>query len=125
MKRPPKILLNNAARPWTHATAQGALARSTISQPHMRLVGLIALSVFVCEALLMFILSYLPALPTGLQALIDATLLVFLLSPVLYFGLFRTLGQYINERLRAEEIIKKQRDSLDQQVPAAPAWACM
>jgi C4-dicarboxylate-specific signal transduction histidine kinase len=87
----------------------------------MRLVGLIALSVFVCEALAMYMLSYLPALPTWFQALIGATLVVVLLSPVLYLGLFRTLVQHINDRRRAEETIKMQRNSLDQQVTARTA----
>jgi C4-dicarboxylate-specific signal transduction histidine kinase len=87
----------------------------------MRLVTMIVFAVFVCEALVMFILSYLPAFPTWFQALIDATLLVVLLSPVLYFGLHRTLVQYIEERRRAEETIKKQRDSLDKQVTARTA----
>lgn len=94
MKRPPKILLNIAGRPWTHAPAQEALA---LSSPHsyMRLVTVIVFAVFICEVLVMVILSYLPAFPTRFQALFDATLLVFLLSPVLYFGLFRTLVQFI------------------------------
>ncbi|MGD9053331.1 MAG: helix-turn-helix domain-containing protein, partial [Desulfobacterales bacterium] len=45
--------------------------------------------------LVMFILSYLPPFPTWFQALFDASLLVFLLSPVLYFGLFRRLVRFI------------------------------
>jgi signal transduction histidine kinase len=79
---------------------------------------LIALTVFVCETLVMFILSFLPALPSWFDALFGATLLVVLLSPLLYFGLFRTLVQYISKLQRAEETIKEQRDTLDKQVMA-------
>jgi signal transduction histidine kinase len=102
-------------------SAQAVFAPSTGSQPHVRLVILIALTAFVCEILVMFILSVLPSLNVWIQALFDAALLVALLSPVLYFGLFRTLMRYISELRRAEETIKKQRDTLDQQVMARTA----
>lgn len=121
MKIPPKILAANSSRPLIHTSGQGALARSAFAHTHVRLVAMIVLAVFFGEALIMFILSYLPAFPTWFQALIDATLLVLLLSPVLYFGLFRTLTRYIHDRQRAEETIKKQRDSLDKQVTARTA----
>lgn len=91
MKKLPKILADNFSRPRIHTSGQGVLARPASAHSHVRLVAMIVFAVFVCEALIMFILSYLPVFPTWLQALIDATLLVFLLSPVLYFGLFRTL----------------------------------
>ena len=121
MKRSLKFLSDYLGRAGIQSSAQGALARSTHPQPHVHLVALIVLAVFICEALVMFILSFLPAFPTWFQAFFDATLLVVLLSPVLYLGLFRTLVQYNTASRRAEETIKKQRDSLDKQVTARTA----
>jgi len=100
---------------------QAALAESTGIQPHVRLVILIAITVFVCESIIMFILSFLTSFPYWFHALLDATSLVVVLSPVLYFGMFRILVQYISELQRVEETIKKQRDTLDQRVMARTA----
>jgi len=121
VKNSPKMPANFFNRTGIWLTGQAALTQSTGIQPHMRLIILIALTVFVCEMLVMFILSYLPFFTVGFHALIDATLLVVLLLPVLYFGLFRTLVRYISELRQAEETIIKQRDSLDKQVMARTA----
>jgi C4-dicarboxylate-specific signal transduction histidine kinase len=82
-------------------------------QSQVRLVILIALSVFFAEALVMMVISFLPSFSKWFHAIFDATLLIILLSPVLYFGLFRTLVRHISERKRAEEQLKQHRDHLD------------
>jgi PAS domain S-box-containing protein len=83
------------------------------SQAQMRLVLLIALSVFVCEASVMFVISFLPTTSIWLRALLDATLLVILLSPVLYFCLFRILVKHISQRRQVEEELKIHRNHLN------------
>lgn len=118
---PKKILTSIFNRTGIGSSGQMALSRSTGSRPHVQLVLLIAFTVFVGQTLVMFILSYLPSFSIWFHALFDATLLVVLLSPVLYFGLFRTLVRNISELRRAEETIIKQRDSLDKQVMARTA----
>ncbi len=121
MKNSQKTIADIFGWTGTRPSALVALHSSTLIQPHIRLVVLIALAVFVCEALVMVLLAYLPAFPVWFHALFDATLLVVFLSPVLYFGLFRTLLKYMAERRRAEETIRQQRDNLDKQVMARTA----
>jgi PAS domain S-box-containing protein len=82
----------------------------------MRLVIFLALSVFICEASVMLVISFLPTFSVWLHALFDATLLVILLSPVLYFCLFRTLVRHIHQRRQVEEELKHHRDRLDELV---------
>src|SRR4030065_90135 len=71
-----------------------------------RLLVIIFVSVFLTEAFIMFLLSILPPLPTWMWAMLDATLLITLLSPVLYFFAFRPLILQISERKQAEEKTK-------------------
>ncbi|MEJ2286890.1 MAG: hypothetical protein P8X85_25250, partial [Desulfobacterales bacterium] len=82
----------------------------------VRLVILIALSVFICEASVMLVISFLPTVSVWLHALLDATLLVILLAPVLYFCLFRTLVRHIARRRQVEEELKKHREHLEKLV---------
>jgi PAS domain S-box-containing protein len=85
-------------------------------QSQMLLVMLIALSVFICEASVMFVISFLPTFSIWLGALINATLLVILLSPVLYFCLFRKLVRHIYKRRQVETELENHRDHLDELV---------
>ena len=82
----------------------------------VRLVMLITLSVFICEASVMLVISFLPMFSVWLHALLDATLLVMLLAPVLYFCLFRTLVRHIARRRQVEDELKKHRDHLEELV---------
>ena len=75
---------------------------------------IVALSVFVSEAGVMLLLNNLPdLLPKqslfGL-AIDDATLLVLLVSPALYFFLFRPLVGHIREREQIEEVLRKNEE---------------
>jgi len=79
-------------------------------------VMLIALSVFICEATVMFVIAFLPATSIWMHALFDATLLVILLAPVLYFCLFRTLVRHIHQRQQVETELRHHRDRLDELV---------
>jgi len=65
------------------------------SSSPLRLVIIVALSAFIVEAFVMVILSLLPPNPLWAEAIIDATLLVLLLSPALFFFLLRPLIQHI------------------------------
>jgi PAS domain S-box-containing protein len=85
-------------------------------QSQMRLVMLVALSVYISEAAVMLVISFLPTSPGWFYALFDATLLVILLSPVLYFCVFRTLVRHIAQRRQVEEELKNYRDRLEELV---------
>ena len=66
-----------------------------------RLVATVALAVFVAEVGLMGLLAVLPPTSTFTTALIDATLLIALAAPSLYFLVFRPLVRLAEERERA------------------------
>lgn len=87
-------------------------------QPAFRLVLIIAVCAFIDETLIMFLMGFMPSFPFWVQALIDASLLVILLSPVLYFGLFRSLSGMIEQQRQVEEALKEHRDHLEELVNA-------
>jgi two-component system sensor kinase FixL len=71
---------------------------------------IVALSVFISEASVMLVLHYLPHLSVISEAIIDATLLVVLVSPVLYYFLFRPLVTHIREREQIENVLRKNEE---------------
>ncbi len=71
---------------------------------------IVGVSVFISEASVMLLLHYLPQQSVFGQALIDATLLVALISPTLYFFLFRPLVTHIRERVKIEEVLRKNEE---------------
>jgi len=121
VKNSRKTLASIFSRKGIDLSGQAELTQSTGLQPHVRLFILIALTVFVCETMVTFILSKLSGFHPWFHAVFDAALLVVLLSPVIYFGLLQTLMQYISELRRAGETIKKQRDNLENEVNARTA----
>jgi PAS domain S-box-containing protein len=89
-----------------------------IFQSPFSLLIIIACSVFVSEALVMFILHYLQISSTWFRALLDSTFLLFFIFPLLYIFLFRPLSLHIIERKKAEvalsESEKKYRTLFEQ-----------
>jgi PAS domain S-box-containing protein len=63
---------------------------------------IMAVSVFVCEALVMIVISLLPTHSTLITALFDSTLLVIILSPLLFILVIHPLTRHIEERKRVE-----------------------
>jgi len=78
-----------------------------------RLVILITVCVFISEAFVGFVLSFMPSYSIWYHELIDAALLVILLSPVLYFLFFRPLVQHIENRKQLEGELQKERNDLE------------
>ncbi len=71
---------------------------------------IVALSVFISEASVMLLLHYLPQQSLFGEAIIDATLLVALISPTLYFFLFLPLVIHIREREQIEDVLRKNEE---------------
>jgi PAS domain S-box-containing protein len=71
---------------------------------------IVALSVFVSEAIVMLLLYVLPHQSLYVEAILDATLLVALISPSLYLFLFRPMVVHINERRIIEETLRKNEE---------------
>ncbi len=88
----------------------------TLQKPSFRLKSpaaiflIVALSVFISEASVMLLLYYLPERSLISEAIVDATLLVALISPALYFFLFRPLALHIRERERIEDVLHKNEE---------------
>jgi 1,4-dihydroxy-2-naphthoate octaprenyltransferase len=78
-----------------------------------RLVLIIAIFVFCGEALIMILMQFLPSYSPLLPAFIDAASLIIILSPALYFGLFRSLVQIIDQLRQVEKELRKHRDHLE------------
>jgi len=80
------------------------------------LVILIAVCVFLGEAAVMIALSLLPEISTSVEALFDATLLMLILSPVLYFFVYRPFTRNILDLRRSEQAIHEANTELENRV---------
>lgn len=70
----------------------------------------VALSVFFAETLIMLLLHFLPQQSLLTEAIIDAALLVTLISPTLYYFLFKPMVTHISERQQVEEMLLKNKE---------------
>jgi hypothetical protein len=89
---------------------------SEIYQSPFYLFFVILLSTFFAEAIVMYFLSRLPPMSTMLQSALDASLLVMLVAPLLYFFLLRPLILNINMRNQAEEELRNSHKRLEKLV---------
>jgi PAS domain S-box-containing protein len=70
----------------------------------------ILLVVFSVESIVMLFLSVFPPIsPVGV-ALLDSSLLIMIIAPVLYFSLLRPLKNHIAERRRMEEVVRESEE---------------
>jgi len=85
----------------------------TSLQSPFRILIIIALSIFICELLVMFVISFLTSFSTLTHAFLDSIFLLLLISPVLYIFIFRPLMLHIRERMQAEEEIREKEKHLN------------
>ncbi|MFQ5433194.1 MAG: PAS domain-containing protein, partial [Nitrospinota bacterium] len=78
----------------------------------MYLLFITAVSIFSVESMIMIAFSIIGPLSPVVESLLDSSLLILLVSPFLYFFLFRPLVLNIAERQRAEEEIEKAHEKL-------------
>jgi len=70
-------------------------------------------SVFIAEAFVMLIITFiLPETAPLIEAVIDSTLLIILISPILYLLLYRPLYQHAIEQVNAAEKLKQSESQL-------------
>lgn len=86
------------------------LSQSFVLKSPTVILFTVALSVFLSETLVMLMLPILPHQSILDDAILDATLLVILISPTLYFLLFRPLVNHIKEREIIEGILRKNEE---------------
>jgi diguanylate cyclase (GGDEF)-like protein/PAS domain S-box-containing protein len=72
-----------------------------------RLFWIVVVSIFVGETLVMFLLDALPALPTLYETLLDSTLLLVLMFPVLYLFVLRPATNSIAELQQAQVALRE------------------
>ncbi len=93
----------------------GKVFQSFFKSPLYHLV-IIALSIFSAELLVMFFISLFYPISMVNEAVIDAVLLVILVSPILYIFLFRPLLLHISERKRTEMKLQEAHNELEERV---------
>ena len=79
-------------------------------------VAIIVTTVFFGETFEMIFFSFLPPFPFIYEALADAAFLVLLISPVLYFFVYRPLVQQIKHLDRAEQALQEANLELENKV---------
>ena len=78
-----------------------------IFSSHLRPATIIVIAVFCCELLDMYIIALLPPFSKWVEVFFDAASLTILLSPAIYFFLYRPMVLHINERKKAEEALRE------------------
>lgn len=78
-----------------------------------KLIFIVAAAVFISESISMAVVYALRPFPSHLaETLFDSSLLIMLLSPILYFFALRPMLQNIDERRQTEESLKKLNQEL-------------
>lgn len=81
-----------------------------VPQSPRTMLLIVAVAVFVAESSVMLLLSYLPGRSVWLGAILDATLLLLLITPTIYFFLFRPMVIYIREHKEIEDTLRKNEE---------------
>jgi signal transduction histidine kinase len=96
-------------RPWLHRHHTEVVLRSRrlpLYQSPVRLMVLLAASIFFGETCVMLLLAHFPELPTGAEALLDSAMLIVIVLPTLYFFLFRPFTLHLQRQQQTEEEIR-------------------
>jgi signal transduction histidine kinase len=83
--------------------------------PFYLLIILIGI-IFISESLVMFFLHSISPQSNLIEAMVDAALLVMIISPFLYFFLLNPLTLHMTKRQRAEEELRKSHNELEMRV---------
>ncbi len=92
----------------------------SIYRSPIRLLIILFLSVFISEASIMALLFLSPPIPRWIEVFIDSALLIALLSPALYFFMFRPLVVHTTERRRAEDTLGESEERYRNLVELSP-----
>ena len=82
----------------------------------LKYLGITIGAIFLAEAAVMLLIPTLPPIPYSVVTLLDSSLLVLLVFPILYATSFRPLLAQITERKRVEEELRLSRDDLELRV---------
>ena len=79
----------------------------TGSKKALKLVAMVAIAVFLAEAMVMLLLANIESVPIKLEPLLDAALLTLLVCPAFYFWVYRPLERQIDEKIKAEATLRQ------------------
>jgi PAS domain S-box-containing protein len=79
----------------------------------LRSLIIIAVSTFLAEVLIMFLLTFLPPFSHTEEAFLDAAILSIIIFPVLYFFLLKPMILHIRERKLVEEYLRYYQNHLE------------
>lgn len=82
-------------------------SRLPLYQNPKRLLVLLAVAIFFGETCVMLLLAYFQPLPIGFEALLDATMLLIVISPTFYFLLFRPFMQNLQLEQKSQQEIRQ------------------
>jgi len=102
-----------------------ALRKKDVHQSAIRLLLILAGTVFCIETLVMLIIPLLPPMSEVSATLLDASLLSILLFPIFYFLVFRPLIKSICERKIAEDALRESERRFRNMADEAPALIWM
>ncbi|MGE5074177.1 MAG: PAS domain-containing protein, partial [Anaerolineae bacterium] len=97
-------------------TADGMIQPTELARLQRRfspwpLMGLIIVSIFIAEVVAMGVVYFLPPeLPYNLATVIDASIMVVLICPILYFFSYRPLVRFIHSLQQAERTLEKNHE---------------
>jgi PAS domain S-box-containing protein len=89
---------------------------SSIYRSPMYMLLIMVLSIFLAESVVMLMVSAFRPMSWWEEALFDAAVLVMLISPVLYFFLFKPLIQHISLRSKAEDDLQSAYHDMERRV---------
>ena len=106
----------NEANPYSTSEGRHLPQEARIFRSPAAMVVIVAISVLGIEIALMFAFAWMPPLSSNVQNFLDGALLTLLLAPVLYLFLFRPLRSHVASLRKAEGMLQKQRDHLEEEV---------
>ncbi|MFQ6678072.1 MAG: PAS domain S-box protein [Fidelibacterota bacterium] len=68
-----------------------------------RIILILGITIFAVESILMFFLTYFQSIPLWLEGLIDSTILVILVFPILFYYVLKPMITEIDQRTKAEK----------------------
>ncbi|HTL59127.1 MAG TPA: ATP-binding protein [Candidatus Limnocylindrales bacterium] len=89
---------------------------SEVQHSALRIVITLALAIFVAEVTVMAVLAVLPPLGPWVSTFLDATTMVLLVSPLLYWFAFRPLVAMLQERQKSTEALRQANEHLEARV---------
>lgn len=97
-------------------TESPAPSSNSGTQSPLRLLAIVAASIFTSEIAVMIAFVWLPPPTVSMGVILDGLLLTILVSPILYLFLFRPLNVHIAALRQAQDLLRQQRDHLEEEV---------